>query len=101
MWYDRYKNELVGFVAQYPNGYAPVIGRCIESDGDDDCVIGIEFRHAKVKTLDEALAILDAEADKVVRVFRTPDTPSIMGHWLTVLVKNDDGTIPATVTETV
>lgn len=95
-WFEGYKGKLIGFVVETRKGmFLPIIGRCIESNGDDDCMIAADFTHARVETLDEALVALDAEADKLVRVFRKPASAGgLMGNWLWPLVKAEDGVDP-------
>jgi hypothetical protein len=88
-WFAPYLNRLVGFVVETKRGeFLPIIGRCCESEGDDDCFINVVAKNAKQPSLDEALALLDAEKDKLHRIFRQPEKPSggMGAHWLGPLV---------------
>ncbi|MBS3648790.1 hypothetical protein KEU06_09250 [Pseudaminobacter sp. 19-2017] len=96
MWYDQYQNKLVGFVVETRRGmFKPLIGKCIESDGDDDCFISVIGNQPPQETLDQALAFFAPDQDKFVRVFTKPNkSGGMMGHWLWALMFNEDGVNP-------
>ena len=96
-WYDPYVQKLVGFVVETRKGqFLPIIGRCCEAPGDDDCVISVVAKTDKQLTLDAALALLDAEKGTLHRIFRQPEKPAgdMGAHWLIPLVIREDGADP-------
>jgi hypothetical protein len=95
-WYSTYKDQMIGFVVETRKGkFKPFIGTCIESDGDDDCVIFVSGSQPPQDTLEAALAFYDADLAKFKRVFRKPTKPGgEMGHWLIQLVHAEDGVDP-------
>ncbi len=91
-WYEAYVRQLVGFVIATRHGkFLPIIGRCHESDGDDDCFIEVVGKNALQDTVEASLALLDAEAEKLRRVFRRPIKGGGGFIWLVVLVTSEDG----------
>ncbi|RUW56834.1 hypothetical protein [Mesorhizobium sp. M8A.F.Ca.ET.021.01.1.1] len=99
VWFDSYKDQLVGFVVETRKGkFKPFIGTCIESDGDDDCVIYVNGSQPPQDTLEAALAFYDPDLAKFKRVFRKPVKPGgEMGHWLLQMVRSEDGVDPRAV----
>jgi hypothetical protein len=91
-WYEAYVRQHVGFVIETRHGkFLPMIGRCHESDGDDDCFIEVVAKNELQDTVGAALALLDAEKEKLHRVFRRPIKGGGGFIWLVVLVTVEEG----------
>lgn len=97
-WFKPYNQKLIGFVVKTRHGkFIPLIARALADDifAGDDAFLSVIGKQPPQETIEQALEFLDKEKDSLYQIFRKPNkSGGMMGHWLVVLVINEEGIDP-------
>jgi hypothetical protein len=86
--YDHLNGKVVGFIVRRLNGkYKPMVGRVIESEGDDDSFISVVGTQSSFLVLGQAQACFEGNgADNIDKIYLRPVSSNGSGlTWVSEL----------------